>query len=103
MRWLIASTALCLLVATSACCRTKYITKTETVIEEVKVNCATEPWPTLVPAAPFYECIVDGVKRVCADPEQFGVYVSNDNKVLTWARAAAAACGIPPVAPPASP
>jgi hypothetical protein len=88
---------------TSCCCRTKYITKTETVIEEVKVNCATEPWPELAPVDPFYECTVDGVLRVCADPAKFGVYVTNDNKVLTWAKAAAAACGIPLVAPPDSP
>jgi len=85
----------------SACCRTKYITKTETVIEEVKVKCATEPWPELVPVDPFYECVVDEAKVVCADPAKFGVFVNNDNMLITWAKAAAAACGIPTETPPA--
>ncbi len=94
---------LVLLVSASACCRTKYITKTETVIEEVKVRCATEPWPEMPPVAPFYECTVDEQKIVCADPAKFGIHVANDNKAITWAKAAAAACGIPTEPPPEPP
>lgn len=88
------------LIAVSACCRTKYITKTKTVIEEVKVKCVTEPWPLLVPVDPFYDCTVDNKETVCADPAKFGIHVTNDNKLFTWAIAAAAACGIPTEPPP---
>jgi hypothetical protein len=79
-----------LLLGSSAC--TRYAVKTQ--IQEVKVKCVTEAWPDLVPVDLFYSCPISGKSLVCADPVKFTIHVSNDNKIVTWAKAAARACGI---------